>query len=498
MRGSPVSFVHWIESGDTALTKSILPGRGTATNSPALQHQAREAAVDWLMGRINYERAAVLPYLERQLKLDRMRQLLTRLGQPDAGLKIIHVAGTKGKGSTSAMIAAVLSAAGYRAGVFSSPHLERIEERFAVDGEACTAAEIVALVNRLQPVVRAMDDESIDEGEPMGGLTYFDLTTAMALLHFVERQVDAAILEVGLGGRLDSTNVCLPAVSVITSISFDHMKQLGNTLAAIAWEKAGIIKPGVPVVCGVSEPEAQAVIAEVAREHGCRLIQLGRDFHYDYSVSSGSTDGRAPQGNVDFSYDIAGQEQEIRDIKLAMRGPHQGLNASVALATLAELRHQGWCVSAEAARLGMSRAVLPGRVELVSTEPAIVIDTAHNAASAQALVEALAEFPSPARRSVVLSISRDKDVRAILQEFALHFDRFVVTEYQENPRAIPASALADLLRDVLAGRPSELTVCPTPELAWKHVQQTSVPRELVCITGSFYLAAEMRPFVHGE
>ena len=210
------------------------------------------------------------------------------------------------------------------------------------------------------------------------------------------------------------------------------------------------------------------------------------------------TDGRAPQGNVDFSYDIAGQEQEIRDIKLAMRGPHQGLNAAVAMATLAELRHQGWCVSAEAVRLGMSRAVLPGRVELVSIEPTIVIDTAHNAASAQALVEALAEFPSPARRSVVLSISRDKDVRAILQEFAPHFDRFIVTEYQENPRAIPASALADLLRDVLAGRPGELTVCPTPQLAWKHVQQTSVPRELVCITGSFYLAAEMRPLVHGE
>ena len=283
--------MHWIESGETALTKPILPVSGTATNSPALQHPARDAAVDWLMGRINYERAAVIPYQERQLKLDRMRQLLTRLGQPDAGMKIIHVAGTKGKGSTSAMIAAVLSAAGYRAGVFSSPHLARIEERFAVDGEACTAAEIVALVNRMQPVVRAMDDEAIDEGEPMGGPTYFDLTTAMALLHFVERQVDAAILEVGLGGRLDSTNVCLPAVSVITSISFDHMKQLGNTLAAIAREKAGIIKPGVPVVCGVSEPEAQAVIAGVAREHGCRLIQIGRDFHYVYSVSPGS-DGR--------------------------------------------------------------------------------------------------------------------------------------------------------------------------------------------------------------
>ncbi len=234
------------------------------------------------MGRINYERTATVPYNQRQLKLDRMRQLLVRLGQPDAGMKIVHVAGTKGKGSTSAMIAAMLTAAGYRTGVFSSPHLERIEERFAVDGQPCAAEELVVLVDRLRPVVQAMDEEAMREGDSTAGPTYFEITTAMALLHFVERKVDAAVLEVGMGGRLDSTNVCLPVVSVITSISFDHMKQLGNTLAAIAREKAGIIKPGVPVVCGATEPEAQAVIGAVAREHGCRLIQLGEDFTFQY------------------------------------------------------------------------------------------------------------------------------------------------------------------------------------------------------------------------
>ncbi len=243
---------------------------------------ARQLALEWLMGRINYERIAVIPYQERQLKLDCMRQLLTRLGQPDAGMKIIHVAGTKGKGSTSAMIAAVLTAAGYRTGLFSSPHLERIEERLAVDGQPCSSDEFVALVNRLIPIVRALDDEAAADGDPTGGPTYFDITTAMSLVHFVERQADAAVLEVGLGGRLDSTNVCLPVVSVITSISFDHMRQLGNTLASIAREKAGIIKPGVPVICGVTDPEPQAVIAQLAREHGCRLIQLGRDFHFEY------------------------------------------------------------------------------------------------------------------------------------------------------------------------------------------------------------------------
>jgi dihydrofolate synthase/folylpolyglutamate synthase len=344
----------------------------------------------------------------------------------------------------------------------------------------------------------------------------------MALLHFVERQVDAAILEVGLGGRLDSTNVCLPAVSVITSISFDHMKQLGNTLTSIAREKAGIIKPGVPVVSGVTEPEAQAVIADAAREHGCRLIQLGSDFRYAYHAPHSATEkatqpgergdecnstllpgfldspSNAPLGSVDFSYHVVGQEQQLCDIRLAMRGPHQGCNAAVALATVAELRHQGWCVSAEAARLGMSRAALPGRVELFSGEPTIVIDAAHNAASAQALIEALAELPGPRRRTAVLSISLDKDIGAILRQLVPHFDRFIVTQYQENPRAASAHALAQAIRQMSATRAAELAVCSTPAAAWDFVQQTAEPQELVCITGSFYLAAEMRRLVHGK
>ena len=266
----------------------------TCSRTSRADDPARDAAIDWLMRRINYERTAFVPYCSRQLKLDRMRQLLTRLGQPDAGMKIVHVAGTKGKGSTSAMIAAMLTAAGYRTGVFSSPHLERIEERFAVDGVPCSADELVALVNRVIPIVRAMDEEAGepasagDEATSDAGPTYFEITTAIALLHFVERHVDAAVLEVGLGGRLDSTNVCLPVVSVITSISFDHMRQLGNTLASIAREKAGIIKPGVPVVCGVIDPEPQAVIAQIAREHGCRLIQLGRDFDFQYQRAGAS------------------------------------------------------------------------------------------------------------------------------------------------------------------------------------------------------------------
>ncbi|HEX2473825.1 MAG TPA: folylpolyglutamate synthase/dihydrofolate synthase family protein, partial [Lacipirellulaceae bacterium] len=492
---------------------------------------ARDRALDWLMGRINYERTATVPYNQRQLKLDRMRQLLVRLGQPDAGMKIVHVAGTKGKGSTSAMVAAMLTAAGYRTGVFSSPHLERIEERFVVDGEPCASDELVVLVDRLRPVVEAMDEDAARDGDSTAGPTYFEITTAMALLHFVERRVDVAVLEVGLGGRLDSTNVCLPMVSVITSISFDHMKQLGNTLAAIAREKAGIIKPGVPVVCGASEPEAKAVIAEVAREHGCRLIQLGEDFTFQYQRSESPVNNarqgdkacgelsraetrrqednsrvspspslplspsNPPTGTVSFSHHVPGQEKRLTDIPLAMPGAHQAANAAVALATIEELRYQGWCISAGAMRMGLSRAALPGRIEIFTGDPTVILDAAHNPASARALVAALAELPTPSRRTLVLSVSHDKDVRAILRELAPHFDHFIITQYQDNPRAVSAETLAAMMDELLASRGLKAIVCPTPALAWEHVTQNATPGERICITGSFYLAAEMRPLV---
>src|SRR3954453_18090508 len=375
---------------------------------------ARQAALDWLMRRINFERTAFVPYQERQLKLDRMRQLLTRLGQPDAGMKIVHVAGTKGKGSTSAMIAAVLTAAGYRTGVFSSPHLEQIEERFAVDGEPCTSDELVALVNRMVSVVRAMDEEAAADGDPTGGPTYFEITTAMALLHFVERQVDAAILEVGLGGRLDSTNVCLPAVSVITSISFDHMRQLGNTLASIAREKAGIIKPGVPVISGVVQTEPQSVIVAIAREHGCRLIRLGRDYSYEYAPRESAF------GKMSYRYSVPSQEFALEHVALGMPGRHQAANAAVALATICELRHQGWCISNEAVRVGLSNARLPGRVEIAPGDPTVLLDPAQIPAPALALVESLSELPRRSRRTLILSISYDKDVEAIVRELMPH------------------------------------------------------------------------------
>lgn len=439
---------------------------------------ARHRALTWLTGRINYERNAVIPYQKRQLKLDRMRQLLTRLGSPDAGMRIVHIAGTKGKGSVAKMTAAMLTSAGYRTGVYSSPHLERIEERFAVDGQPCSAGELIALVNRIRPVVERMDAEC---GDPTEGPTFFDITTALGLLYFADRQADAVVLEVGLGGRLDSTNVCLPVITAITSISRDHTKQLGETLAEIAGEKAGIAKPGVPMVSGVTQPNPRAVVAAAAREHGCRLIEIGRDFGFSRNAQL-----------VDYWLAHGSEREQLRRVTLGARGVHQAHNAAVALAIATELANQGWRLPEAARREALQQLRLPGRVEVFPGTPTVVIDTAHNEASAQALAGALAELGDFGRRTLVLAASRDKDVRAIVGRLAPCFDRVIATRYLENPRAVAPDDLADLVGEYQAAE-----VVRDPREAFDAALRDAGEDDLVCVAGSFFIAAELRPVIVG-
>ncbi|MHB8898438.1 MAG: bifunctional folylpolyglutamate synthase/dihydrofolate synthase [Thermoguttaceae bacterium] len=458
---------------------------GSSLRPAALPH---EAATRFLCGRINYERFASIPYHERAFQLDRMRELLGRLGHPDRAMRIVHVAGTKGKGSTSTMIASMLRAAGRRVGLFTSPHLERIEERMTVDGVECPAADFVDLVDMLRPVVDAMDRrrEPID-GQP-DGPTYFDIITAMALVHFARQQVDTAVLEVGLGGRLDSTNVCRPELSVITSISYDHMQQLGSTLESIAREKAGIVKPGVPLVSGVTDDEPRGVIRDVCRAEGSRLIELGTDFTFEYRPPRGLDRGDSA-GEIDFSCRGADAEYRLDNVQLGLLGHHQARNGAVALAAMLELRRQGWHLPDAALRDGLAAARCPARVELLSRRPAIIVDAAHNAASVKALVDTLNECFSPRRKILVFATTREKDVRGMIEILDSYFDEILVTRYQDNSRAFPPDELADLARQ-LTGR--DCRVCSKPEQAWQIARQMTTEDDLVCATGSFYLAAEIR------
>jgi len=466
-------------------------------SGPEILKSRRNAAHDFLLGRINYERMPVLPYGQRQLKLDRMRQLLTRLGNPDAGLPIVHVAGTKGKGSTAALVGSILHAAGFEVGLFSSPHLESIEERFAVSGLPCSSDELVGLVDQLRPVVLAMDREADSSADCSLSPTYFEITTAIALLYFAQRKVDVAILEVGLGGRLDSTNVCQPAVTVITSISLDHTLQLGSTLGKIAAEKAGIIKPGVPVLCGPLDEEPRQVIAEIAKQHGCRMLEAGHDFSHTYYPPH-QLDQRKQLGQLDFSGTFVDQTVELTRLPLQLLGEHQAANAALAVATCMELQRQGWSISSESIRAGLAKLMLPARVEILGRQPTVVLDVAHNVASAQALVDVLTTSFATDCRILLLATSQDKDVPGIVRVLLPHFDRVIATAFQKNPRAVPADKLAQILceQQATVNPTAKVVESPTPLDAWhlaqQYAEESAGDEPLICITGSFFIASELR------
>jgi dihydrofolate synthase/folylpolyglutamate synthase len=445
------------------------------------------SAQQFLLDRIDYERLPGVAYQERQFKLDRMRQLLDRLGSPQQGLPIVHVAGTKGKGSTAAMMGAVLAASQYRTGVFTSPHLDRLEERMAVDGRPCSPEELVALVETVAPVVELMDREAEGKEPADRGPTYFEIATAMALLHFVRRKVDAAVLEVGLGGRLDSTNVCHPQVSLITSISFDHTRQLGDTLESIAREKAGIIKEGVPVISGVRTDPARRVIRRICEERRAPLRELGTDFEFRYHPPRGLESADA-EGSIDFWFTQPGT-MRLQGLPLRLVGRHQAANAAVALAALAELEKVGWRVDDRAVRKGLAELVWPARVELLSRLPAVVVDAAHNLASVDALLDVLNESYTARKRYLVLATTREKDVPGMIRRLASQFDQIFFTRYVNNPRSVPPEELEAIASQVTGKR---YPVCAGPTDAWLEVRRLAEPQDLICVTGSFFIAAEMR------
>lgn len=463
--------------------------------SPA--NDARRRALDYLLSRIDYERNVAVPYDEPRYRLDRMRDLLERLGRPDRKFPIVHVAGTKGKGSTSALIAAALTACGYSCGLFTSPHLEKLEERFVVDGEPCTGDELAALVEQLRPTVAAMDEELLARTPPESGPTYFELTTAIALLLFAARGVAAAVLEVGMGGRLDSTNVCQSTISVITSISYDHTKQLGDTLAEIAWEKAGIIKPGVPVVSGVLAPEALAVVERTAAERGCRLVQLCREFDFTYHPPKLLQTTAAPSA-IDFTThefprraDAAGET--IRNVEFGLSGRHQAANCAVALAVLAELRRLKWNLPEADIRRGLRSLRWPARVEVVARAPCVVLDAAHNVASIQALLDTLDECFTARRRVLIFASTQEKDVEGMLRLVLPKFDEVVLTRYVQNARGVPIHELIALAARSLH---RNWRSAADPTEAWSLVRSLELGRDdLVCIAGSFFIAAQMRSLV---
>ncbi len=416
----------------------------------------------------NYEINRSVIYAPGTFELARMADLLGRLGDPHRAWPAIHIAGSKGKGSTAAMSAAMLTAADHRTGLYISPHLHSFGERIQINGQSITAAELASLV-----------DEALPHIEAVPGITWFEAITALAFLHFARQAVDVAVIEVGLGGRLDATNVITPLVSVITSLSYEHTAWLGSTLAQIAFEKAGIIKPHVPAVCAPQSAEALAVIERACAERAAPLLLVGRDWLYRPGPIH-------PAGQA-FEAAIApapGIEPAWRRFDLPLLGRHQIINAVCALAAVEQAAQAGLTITPAAQTAGLAAVRWPGRGEVLSVEPLVVADGAHNGDSACKLIEMLAEWFPGRRWTFVVGTLTDKDHAAILAGLIPRADRLILTR-SRSPRATEPALLARLAAQ--SGRATILT-----DSVAEALDVALASADAICLTGSLTIAAEAR------
>jgi dihydrofolate synthase/folylpolyglutamate synthase len=452
-----------------------------APSGSSLPELTYEAAVEYLFGRINYERVPTSKYSTDDFQLPRMSTLLERLGNPQLTIPAVHITGTKGKGSTAAMTAAMLQAAGHTVGLFTSPHMVRFEERMTVNGQLPSPEKIISLVTRLRDL--AADLEQSEETRP----TFFELSTALAWMVFRDAGCDLAVLEVGLGGRLDTTTLCAPLVTVITSISRDHMRLLGDSLELISREKAGIVKPGVPCLIGVDQPSVVAVIAEVCRERGAELRQLGQEIRVEHRHP---TPGRV--GPAKWTIDVRTPSHTYRGLNVPLAGEFQTRNAALAIAAVEAVSQHQEPITEDQMRAGLSRVNWPLRLEVVQQSPLILLDAAHNDASMRELCRAALSIPA-ATRTLIFGTSRDKEAAVMLGIAGAAFDRLIVTKYSTNPRAWPVAELVEIAK---ATTRTPVQSSETVTEALHLARHSSQPGDLICVAGSFFLAAEAREILN--
>lgn len=410
-----------------------------------------------------------------KLGLENITKLLDILGNPHHGMNIIHVAGTNGKGSVCAMVDSILREAGYKVGLYTSPYLEVFNERMKVNGQNIADDVLADLTQRVKEAVDFM------RAHRLGSPTEFEVVTATGFLFFREQKVDFLVLEVGMGGRLDATNVCAPLVSAITPISYDHQQYLGHTLTAIAGEKCGIIKPSVPVVSGPQEEEALRVIEQTCARRGCSLTKVvGR---YSERASIKNIGQNVHSGVSDEYPDKIAQKNELRlkefyirviprkdsldgqvfdvltatnlykNLNITLLGHHQLDNAATALGTIEALQMKGVKIGEEAIYSGFEKARWPGRLEIIKKNPTVLIDGAHNIAGIKTLKDALERYFPSRRKILVLGILKDKDYKKMIKEIVPLAD-IVITTAPDNPRALSAKELGEAIKDSFAGNES--------------------------------------------
>lgn len=433
------------------------------------------AAVRYLLS-LGRELAAPTQASAAKFDLENIRTLALRLGHPERAFPCAHIAGTNGKGSTAAMLESVLRAAGFRTGLYTSPHLERINERIRVAGEEISEEAFAQSFSRLHDLV----EELLAAGRLRAHPTYFECLTAMAFEHFARERVEFAVFEVGLGGRLDATNIVQPVFTLLTSIDFDHENFLGHSLAEIAGEKAGILKPGVPVVVAAQRPEAFAVIAERATELGCPIIEADSA----YRVAGESWEDACAHARVSET----ASDWQI-DLRLSLRGRFQLRNALTAVAAARLLAARGYSIPDDAISRGIVTTHWPGRLELLQDCPAVYLDGAHNPAAARELASFWDEHFAGRRITLVFGAMRDKAVDEIA---GLLFPRAAAVVLTEpcSPRAISAAQLAH----VAGHHAHRHEIIVDAEEAVERALELTEPSDAVFITGSLYLVGALRHY----
>ncbi|MCR2820557.1 bifunctional folylpolyglutamate synthase/dihydrofolate synthase [Lederbergia panacisoli] len=427
--------------------------------------QSYEEALGWIHSRL---RLGIKPGLKR------MEWMLERLGNPEKGLKAIHVGGTNGKGSTVAYLRSVLNEAGYKVGTFTSPYIEQFNERISVNGLPIQDNEITQLTNVIKPLSDEL--EETDLGSP----TEFEVITAMALYYFGKMNpMDITVIEVGLGGRFDSTNVIEPIASIITNIGMDHTQILGDTISKIAFEKAGIIKQNTPIFTCVKNDEALAVLKEAANEKNSMMTQIGKDFFV--------SDYRSLEECEQFTY--TSKWGDLKELQLSLLGKHQTDNAAGAIAALEYLNKNGFIqVDENKIRSGLKKAYWPGRMEILQQLPTVLIDGAHNPEGVQAFANAIGQRYKGRKVKIIFSALKDKDLTVMFKIFKQMDVELYLTEF-DFPRAASAEELMVLSNNPMAHANSN----------WQELMRSLISSmrddEVLAITGSLYFISTIKPFL---
>ncbi|MHC4396549.1 MAG: bifunctional folylpolyglutamate synthase/dihydrofolate synthase [Planctomycetota bacterium] len=431
-------------------------------------------AINYLFAKTDYEKEKNLRYNVTTFNLSRMGKLLTLVGNPHKKIPTVHIAGTKGKGSTATMLGKMLESNGYKVGLYTSPHVVNLHERIMVDSEMISKSEMLVLLNRIHA--------SVEKISKTDAPSFFEIMTALAFMHFVDAKVDIAIIETGLGGRLDSTNLIRPEVVGITSLSIDHQRQLGETISSIAKEKAGIFKRGIPIVTVQQEPAAMNVLKSQANAMKAPLSVTGHDIDFSYRFETSREHG--PHTRICLSTSTS----KFEHLRVPLHGKHQAINCGLALAMLDKLKSSGYEIDSEKAAEGLDEVSLLGRMEMICEDPRVMIDAAHNAASIKALIHAIGQNIPYDSMVVIFGCNNDKDVEGMLRQLQYGADK-VIFSRSHSGKAMSPQDLGEMYAEI-CNKMYQVSASLGEAL---RLAQSAVGREdLICITGSFYLIGQAK------